>query len=128
LDIARCGLVEQFLQSTPVIQAATHFRHEFFGNIHGEPSFSQPAVQDVTGMLLAGRTSGAVRSNATRASQAEGAQQSGLNIFGLILKPVPDIGRGLSRVSFHVHICAITHIYTSREKCKKLKKIAKRLI
>ncbi|PYU20898.1 MAG: hypothetical protein DMG30_19175, partial [Acidobacteria bacterium] len=68
---------------------------EFFGNIHGEPSLLQPAVQDVTGMLLAGRTSGAVRSNTTRASQAAGAQQSGLEVFGLILKPVPDLGRGL---------------------------------
>jgi len=107
LDIARCGLVEQFLESSPVIQAATYFGHEFFGNVNGEPSLLQPAVQDVTGMLFTGRTSGAVRSNATRASQAEGAQQGGLEVFGLLQKPVPDIGRGFGRVSLHVSICAI---------------------
>jgi hypothetical protein len=94
LDIARCGLVEQLLESTPVIQAATYFGHKFLGNVNGEPSLLQPPVEDVTGMLFTGRTSRAVRSNATRASQAEGAQQGGLEVFGLILKPVPNIGRG----------------------------------
>jgi hypothetical protein len=92
LNVARCSLVEQFLQSAPMIQAAAYFRYQFFGNINGKPSPLQASVQDVTGMLFTGQTSGAVRANAASAAQAEGAQQSGLQGFRLILKPAPDIG------------------------------------
>ncbi len=52
-DIARCSLVEQILQSTPVFQTTAYLRHKFFGNIDSKPSSFQATVQDVTGMLFA---------------------------------------------------------------------------
>jgi hypothetical protein len=102
LDVTRRGLVEQLLQSAPVLQAAKYFRHEFLRHIDGEPTFLQPAIEDITGVLFTGGTRGAVGPQAASASEAEGAEQSGLEGFGLILKPAADIGGRFVRVSFHV--------------------------
>src|SRR4030095_15637215 len=92
-DISRCGLIQLFLQNTPVVQTAAYLRHQFFGNVNGETSSLQATVQDVTGMLSSRQASGAALANTRTAAQAERAQHGGPEVFRFPLEPAPDIGK-----------------------------------
>src|SRR6267378_608236 len=128
-QITRCGLVEQLLQSTPVVHTAAYLRHKFFGNINRKTASFQATIKDVARMLVARQASGAVLANARTAAQAERAKNGGPEAIHLILEPAPDIGGRFGLDRFHV-LCVLYNTHTCQEKNEKnnRKKPRERLI
>jgi hypothetical protein len=73
LDIARGRLIQQLLKSTPILQAAAYFRHEFLWNVNRKTTPFHTSVQDVAPMLFARQTSLAVLADARASAQAQRA-------------------------------------------------------
>jgi hypothetical protein len=53
LDVSRCRLVQQILQSLPVIQAALNLRYKLFRYVDGNATPIRATVKHITLMLLA---------------------------------------------------------------------------
>jgi hypothetical protein len=70
LDVARCRLVQQILQSAPVVQTALNLRNKLLRNVNRNATSLRAIVQHIALMLFAGQTSRAVRANAPTAPQA----------------------------------------------------------
>src|SRR6266705_1135714 len=117
--ITRCGLVEQLLQSTPVVHTAAYLRHKFFGNINRKTASFQATIQDVARMLFARQAGGAVLANARTAAQAERAKNGVPEAFHLILEPAPDIGGRFGLDRFHV-LCVPHATHTCQEKNEQI--------
>ena len=91
LHVARCGLLQQLLQSTSVIQSALHLGHKLFGHVDCNPPPLLPAVEDVTSMLLPRHTSRTILAHAGTAAKAQRAKQRGPKPRCLALQPANDI-------------------------------------
>jgi hypothetical protein len=114
LEIARGGLVQQFLQSTAVVQTAAYFGHEFLRNIKGKPAPWHATVEDIAGVLFPRKTGTTVLAHTGAATQAEGAEQRRPEAGRLLLEPVLDIGR---RLGFRSHdACMSQNTHTGQEK------------
>jgi hypothetical protein len=53
LDISGCGLVQQILQSAPVVQTDLHLRHRFFRYVNGNATPLRATVQHIMRSLFA---------------------------------------------------------------------------
>jgi hypothetical protein len=93
LDIARGRLIQQLLKSTPILQAAAYFRHEFLWNVNRKTTPFHTSVQDVAPMLFARQTSLAVLADARASAQAQRAEYRRPNTSRLITQPALDIRR-----------------------------------
>jgi hypothetical protein len=111
LDIAWCGLVQQILQSAPVIQTALHLRHKLFRYVYRNATPLRTPVQHITLMLLARLTSRAGLADAPRASQAQRTKNCRPKRSRFTLQPANDI-RGRFRINmFHVkHVSRCTYL------------------
>jgi hypothetical protein len=70
LEIARAGLVQQFLQGMTVIQTATDFRHQLLGNLKTNTAPLEAARENIAGVLFPGKTGAAVLAHAGAAAEA----------------------------------------------------------
>jgi hypothetical protein len=119
LKIARGSLIQQFLQSSTVVQTAANFGHEFLRNIKGKPAPFHATVEDIAGVLFSGKTGRTVLAYAGVAAQTEGAEQGRPEVGRSLLEPVLYIGR---RFGFRAHdVCMSHNIHTCQEKKSKNK-------
>jgi hypothetical protein len=117
LEIARGSLVQQFLQSTTVVQTAAYFGHQFLRNIKGKPAPCDATVEGIAGVLFPGKTGRTVLAYAGAAAQTEGAEQGRPEVGGFLLEPVLDIGR---RFGFRLHVaCMSSNTHTCQAKSQK---------
>src|SRR6266850_1564003 len=75
LDVARCRLVQQILQSPSVVQTALHLRNKLLRNVNRNATPLGAIVQDIALMLFARQTSRAVHANTPTATQAQRAKK-----------------------------------------------------
>ena len=102
LHVARCGLLQQLLQSTSVIQSALHLGHELFGHVDCNPPPLLPAVQDVTWMLLPRHTGRTILAHAGTAAKAQGPNQRRPKPRCFALQPANDVGRSFESGVLHI--------------------------
>jgi hypothetical protein len=102
LEIARAGLVQQFLQGTTVIQTATYFRHQLLGNVKTNAAPLEATVENIAGVLFPGKTGTAVLAHARAAAEAQGAEGGGPEVGSLLPQPGLDLKRRFGLRSHHV--------------------------
>ena len=72
------------------------------------------AIEDITGMLLPGKTRKAIRADAGTAAKTERAEGGGPQVGGLLLQPALDVGKGFGfrfRIwSTYLYVCYNTYI------------------
>src|SRR6267142_2479220 len=98
LDVARCRLVQQILQSPSVVQTALHLRNKLLRNVNRNATPLGAIVQDIALMLFARQTSRAVYANTPTATQAQRAKKRRPYNRSFTLKPAHDI-RGRFRIN-----------------------------
>jgi hypothetical protein len=64
-------LVQQILQSPPVVQAALNLRHKLFRHVDGNTTPVRATIRDITLMLLAGLARPAILADALATPQAQ---------------------------------------------------------
>jgi hypothetical protein len=118
-------LVQQILQSAPVVQTVLNLRHKVFRHVDGDTPSVRPTVQDITLMLLARQTSRAILANAPAPSQAQRTKSRRPKIRRFTLQPVRDI-RGRFRINMlHVrHVRLHTRSSQAKSHGKNRKKYA----
>jgi hypothetical protein len=77
LEISRGGLIQQFLQSTPVVQPTLDLGNQFLGHVQGKAASFLTTIKDITGMLLSRKTGRAIRTDTGTAAKAERAEGGG---------------------------------------------------
>jgi hypothetical protein len=107
------SFLEQFLKGTAVVERATDLWDEVVRDVDGDAPPIDPAIQHVTRMLFAARTSLAVVANAGVVAQAERAEGGGPEGARLVTEPALDIERRLD-LGRHGGTYASTHTYLSR--------------
>src|SRR5271165_3984251 len=123
LDISRRGLVQQILQSMPVVQTALHLGHKLFRHVNGNATPLRATVQHITLMLLARLTSRAVVTDAPRSTQAQRAKNCRPKPHRFTLQPANDIGGRFRIIMFHVkHVTICTCACQSKLIVKNRKK------
>src|SRR5258707_11413821 len=75
LDVVRCRLVQQILQSPSVVQTALHLRNKLLRNVNRNATPLGAIVQHIALMLFARQTSRAVYANTPTATQAQRAKK-----------------------------------------------------
>jgi hypothetical protein len=105
LDISRCRLVQQILQSAPVVQPVLNLRHKVFRHVDDDTPSVRATVQDITLMLLARQTSRAILANAPAPSQAQRTKSRRPKIRRFTLQPVRDI-----RGRFRINMLHVRHV------------------
>src|SRR5260221_2152319 len=71
LDVSRCRLMQQILQSAPVVQTALNLRHKLFRHVDSNTTPVRATVQDITLILLTRQTSQAVLADPPAPPQAQ---------------------------------------------------------
>src|SRR6202051_4408108 len=120
LDISRCRLVQQILQSAPVVQAALNLRHKLFRHVDGNTTPVRATVQDITLMLIARPTCRPMLADATATTQAQRTKNRRPKIRRFTPQPARDI-RGRFRINM-LHAKHVT-LYTCTSQAKSCGKI-----
>jgi hypothetical protein len=111
-DISRCSLVQQILQSAPVVQTALHLRNELLRNVDGNTTTVRATIQDITLMLLARQTSRAVLADASAPPQTQRTKNRRPKICRFTLQPARDI-----RGRFRISMLHVEHVMLARPAC-----------
>src|SRR6202048_92877 len=106
-DVSRCRLVQQILQSAPIVQTALHLRNKLLRNVNRNATPLRAIVQHIALMLFARQTSRAVRANAPTAPQAQRAKKRRPQDRSFTLQPAYDIRR-----RFRINMIHAKHVST----------------
>ena len=68
--------------------------NQLLGHVQGKAASLLVAIEDIAGMLLPGKTGGAIRANAGTAAKAERAEGGKPQVGSLLLQPALDVGKG----------------------------------
>ena len=68
--------------------------NQFLGNVQGKAASLLAAIEDITGMLLPGKTREAIRTDAGPAAKTERAEGRGPQVGRPLLQPALDVGKG----------------------------------
>ena len=119
LEISRSGLVQQFLQSTPVVQPAPNFGHQFLRHIKGKPAPLLAAVEDIAGVLFPGKTRRAIGRTQGLRRRLREPSRAGQSPADCCCHQCWTSEGTRIWFAFGCHdVCIIKHIYMSREKYK----------
>lgn len=91
LRIANDGLMQQFLQSTAVVQTLAYLRHKFVRNVKNNAAALAPNVKHMAGVLLTRKAGGAVLAHTGVMPKSERTKTSGPQTSGLLTEPAPDV-------------------------------------
>ena len=87
----RSRLVQQILQSPPIVQAALNLRHKLFRYVDGDATPIRATVQDITLMLFARLARRAILADAPAPPQAQRTQKRRPKIRRFTPQPERDI-------------------------------------
>src|SRR5262249_23758870 len=93
LDVAWCGLKQQLLQCSALVQTALNFRDQVLRNVDRKAATLHTPIQHPTRVLCAGLASGAVGTDAWSAAQAKRAENCRQSAARLLLEPTHNIRR-----------------------------------
>jgi hypothetical protein len=92
--------------------------NQLLGHVKRKAVSLVPAIEDIAGMLLPGKTGGAIRADARTAAKTERAEGRGPQLSGPLLPPALDVSKGFGfRFGFGRHdVCMPLHIHTCQGK------------
>ena len=93
LDISRCRLVQQILQSPPIVQAALNLRHKLFRHVDGNATPIRATVKHITLMVLARPARRAILADTPATTQAQRTQKRRPETRRFASQPVRNIRR-----------------------------------
>jgi len=109
--IANRRLVEQILKCTPIVQATTHLRHEFVGDVHSKTAALNLAVKNMAKVLFTFKASLAVLPDAPGTAKIQRSQSSWPEVGNLFLKPIRNVRRKFF-FNWHTVYVIYHHIYS----------------
>src|SRR5258707_15521066 len=92
-DVSRCRLVQQILQSAPVVQAALNLRPKLFPDVDGNATPFRATVEHITLMLFARLARRAILADAPATTQAQRTQKRRPKVRRFASQPARDIQR-----------------------------------
>src|SRR4029077_7277367 len=119
LDISRRRLVQQILQSPPVVQAALNLRHKLFRHVDRNTTPVRATVQDKTSMLLARQARPAILTDAPATPQAQRTEKRRPKICRFTPQPARDFRRRFRINMLHMKYVDAMHMYTARKIARK---------
>src|SRR6266404_7885537 len=119
LDVAWRRLVQQLLNSAPIVQAAAYLRHKLLRHVHRKTPPLQAAIQNIARMSLARLARRAALANAGTAPQAQRTENRRPCFRRLTRKPAHNIAGGFV-LTHAVRMPSTTHTRQAKMRGKKV--------
>src|ERR1700692_4212015 len=120
LDISRCRLVQQILQSAPVVQAALNLRHKLFRHVDGNATLVRATVEHITLMLFARLARRAILADAPATTQAQRTQKRRPKTRRFASQPARDIRRRFRINMLHKKYVILCTCTPQEKTCSKI--------
>jgi hypothetical protein len=108
-------LLQQILQSAPIVQAALNLRHKLFRHVDGNTTPVRATVQDITLMLLARQARPAILADTPATPQAQRTEKRRPKICRFTPQPTRDIRRRFRINMLHMKNVDIMHMRAARK-------------